>query len=52
VKRVAAGAGVAETDVRDMLKQYDQIKKLTRMLGRGNKDIMKMVKRLGGRMPF
>jgi len=52
VKRVAAGAGVTEADVRDMLKQYDQIKKLTRMLGRGNKDIMKMVKQLGGRMPF
>ncbi|MCX6821117.1 MAG: signal recognition particle receptor subunit alpha [Candidatus Aenigmarchaeota archaeon] len=52
VKRVAKGAGVAESDVREMLKQYEQIKKLTRMLGRGNKDMMKMIKQLGGKMPF
>ena len=52
IKRVAAGAGVTESDVRDMLKQYDQIKKLTRMLGRGNKDMMKLLKQFGGKMPF
>jgi len=52
IKRVAKGAGVAESDVREMLKQYEQIKKLTRMLGRGNKDMMKMLKQLGGKMPF
>ena len=52
VKRVAAGAGVAESDVRDMLKQYDQIRKLTKMLGRGNKDLAKMMKQFGGKMPF
>ncbi|MFH1623069.1 MAG: signal recognition particle receptor subunit alpha [Candidatus Aenigmatarchaeota archaeon] len=52
IKRAAAGAGVAESDVRDMLKQYEQIKKLTKMLGRGNKDMMKMLKQLGGKMPF
>ena len=52
IKRVASGAGVAESDVRDMLKQYDQIKKLTRMLGRGNKDMMKLMKQFGGKMPF
>ena len=52
IKRVAAGAGVAESDVRDMLKQYDQIKKLTKMLGRGNKDMMKLLKQFGGKLPF
>jgi len=52
IKRVASGAGVAESDVRDMLKQYDQIKKLTKMLGRGNKDMMKLLKQFGGKLPF
>jgi signal recognition particle subunit SRP54 len=52
IKRVASGAGVAESDVRGMLKQYDQIKKLTKMLGRGNKDMMKLLKQFGGKLPF
>jgi len=52
IKRAASGAGVAESDVRDMLKQYEQIRKLTKMLGRGNKDMMKMLKQFGGKMPL
>lgn len=53
IKRCAKGAGVAESDVRDLLKQYEQMKKVSKMLsGRGQKNIMNLMKRFGGKLPF
>lgn len=53
IKRCAKGAGVAESDVKDLLKQYEQMKKVSKMLsGRGQKNIMNLMKRFGGKLPF
>ena len=53
IKRCAKGSGVSESDVRELLTQYNQLKKVTKMLGgRGQKDMMKMLKQFGGRLPF
>lgn len=53
ITRVAKGAGVTEADVRELLNQYNQMKKMTKMFkGRGQKDLINMMKRFGGRMPF
>jgi len=35
VKRIAKGSGATETDVRELLKQYEQMKKLVKMLSGG-----------------
>lgn len=52
IKRIAKGSGTEETDVRDLLKQYNQAKKMTKMLGGGSEKAMeKMMKRMGGRIP-
>ncbi|PIV68267.1 MAG: hypothetical protein COS07_04570 [Candidatus Aenigmarchaeota archaeon CG01_land_8_20_14_3_00_37_9] len=54
IKRVAKGAGVNESEVREMLKQYKQSKKMIKKLGgvkgmkRGN--LAKMAKKLGIKM--
>jgi len=53
IKRCAKGAGVSESDVRDLLKQYDQMKKVSKMFsGRGQKNIMNLMKKFGGKLPF
>jgi signal recognition particle subunit SRP54 len=53
IKRCAKGAGVAEIDVRDLLKQYEQMKKVSKMFsGRGQKNLMNLMKRFGGKLPF
>jgi len=49
IKRCAKGAGVSESEVRDLLKQYEQLKKVTKLFkGRGQKDIMKLLKNIPG----
>ena len=54
IKRIARGAGVSEKDVRDLLKQYKQSKRLIKKLGgmKGMKRgaLMKLVRRLGIKM--
>ncbi len=53
IKRCAKGSGVSESDVRELLTQYNQLKKVTKMLGgRGQKDMMNLLKKFGGRLPF
>ncbi len=53
IKRCAKGSGVSESDVRELLTQYNQLKKVTKMIGgRGQKDMMNLLKKFGGRLPF
>jgi signal recognition particle subunit SRP54 len=40
VKRIAKGSGVEEADVRELLKSYDQIKKVVRMLSGGKRGML------------
>jgi signal recognition particle subunit SRP54 len=53
IKRVALGSGTSESDVRELLKQYNQLKKVIKMFGgRGQRDMMKMLGKFGGKLPF
>lgn len=48
--RIAKGAGLSSADVRDLLKQYRQAKKMMKMM-KGEQDISKMMKKMGGKLP-
>ncbi|MDR2846347.1 MAG: signal recognition particle protein Srp54 [Candidatus Methanoplasma sp.] len=48
IERIAAGAGVATHDVRDLLKQYNQSKKMMGSIGKDRKVRKQMMKQLGG----
>ncbi|MBI2572899.1 signal recognition particle protein [Candidatus Woesearchaeota archaeon] len=51
VERIAAGSGMRDSDVRDLLKQYRQSKKMVKMF-KNEKDMSKMMKKFGGgKMP-
>jgi signal recognition particle subunit SRP54 len=53
IKRIAYGSGTKETDMRNLLKQYKQAKKMTKMFGGSGsaKNMEKMMKRMGGKIP-
>ncbi|MBN2566796.1 signal recognition particle protein [Candidatus Woesearchaeota archaeon] len=46
--RIAKGAGVTAHDVRELVKQYRQTKRLMKTLGGSQKGMEKMMKRMGG----
>jgi signal recognition particle subunit SRP54 len=48
--RIAAGSGSKISEVRELLKQYRQGKKMMKMF-KGEKDMSKMMKKMGGRLP-
>lgn len=50
IERIAKGSGTSEQDIRDLLKQYKQSKKMMKMMKGGGKDknMDKMMKRMGG----
>ena len=49
IERIAKGSGMPASEVRDLLKQYKQSKKMVKMMKGGNMD--KMMKRMGAKMP-
>jgi signal recognition particle subunit SRP54 len=51
VERVAKGSGLKTSDVRSLLKQYKQSKKMVKMMGGSEKGMDKMMKKFGGGMP-
>ncbi|MDP3640778.1 MAG: signal recognition particle protein Srp54 [Nanoarchaeota archaeon] len=48
--RIAAGSGLKITEVRELLKHYKESKKLMKMF-KGEQDIGKLMKRMGGKLP-
>ena len=50
IDRIASGSGVKVTEVRELLKQYRQAKKLVKMF-KGEQDISKVMKKMGGKLP-
>ncbi|PIN75946.1 signal recognition particle protein [Candidatus Woesearchaeota archaeon CG10_big_fil_rev_8_21_14_0_10_36_11] len=50
IDRISAGSGIKIGEVRELLKQYKQSKKMLKMF-KGEKDIGKMMKRMGGKLP-
>ncbi len=53
VDRIAKGSGCSSTEIRSLLKQYKQSKKMVKMLkGGSEKDMQKMMQKFQGKMPF
>lgn len=50
IDRIAAGSGLNVGEVRELLKQYRQSKKLMKMF-KGEGDINKMMQKMGGKLP-
>ncbi len=50
IDRIAAGSGLKVGEVRELLKQYRQSKKLMKMF-KGEGDINKVMKKMGGKLP-
>ena len=50
VERIAKGAGVSTGEVRDLLKQYKNSKKMMKMM-KGGKGMEQMMKKMGGKLP-
>tara|TARA_Y100000310_G_C20607986_1_gene776534 strand:- start:1002 stop:1553 length:552 start_codon:yes stop_codon:yes gene_type:complete len=50
IERVATGAGISVRDVRDLLKQFRQSKKMMKMF-KGEKDPAAMMKKFKGKLP-
>jgi len=50
VKRVAKGSASTVNEVRELIKQYNQAKKMGKMLS-GGRNMKKMMKKFGGKLP-
>ena len=49
IERISKGAGLPASEVRSLLKQYNQAKKMSKMLkGGSEKQMQKMMNRMGG----
>jgi signal recognition particle subunit SRP54 len=51
IERIAKGSGTSVEEVRGLLKQYKQSKKMVKML-KGGKNMDKLMKKMGGKMPM
>lgn len=51
IERIAKGSGISSGDVRELLKQYRQSKKLVKMFKGSKGDISKFMKKFGGKIP-
>lgn len=50
IDRITAGSGLKVAEVRELLKQYRQSKKVMKMF-KGEQDVNKIMKKMGGKMP-
>lgn len=50
IERISKGSGVSIKEVRELLKQYKQSKKLVKMM-KGKGDMNKLMKKFGGKLP-
>ena len=50
IDRIAKGSGVTATEVRELLKQYKQSKKMMKMM-QGSEDPSKLMKKFKGKLP-
>ncbi len=52
IDRISKGSGVPAKDIRELIKQYRQSKKMVKMFkGKGTKNMEKMMKQFKGKMP-
>ncbi|MBS3136713.1 signal recognition particle receptor subunit alpha [Candidatus Woesearchaeota archaeon] len=50
IERISKGSGISQGEIRELVKQYRQSKKMVKLL-KGHGDMGKMMKKLGGKMP-
>ena len=50
IDRIAKGAGLSAKDIRELVKQYRQGKKMVKML-KGKGDMDKLMRKMGGKLP-
>lgn len=52
IERISKGSGIPTSEVRELLKQYKQSKKMVRMFKGSKGDISKFIKKFGGKLPM
>ncbi len=52
IERISKGSGIPAPEIRELLKQYRQSKKLVKMLKGSKGDMAKMMKKFGDRLPM
>ncbi|MBI1936177.1 signal recognition particle protein [Candidatus Woesearchaeota archaeon] len=52
IDRISRGSGISTNEVRDMLKQYRQSKKMVKMFKGSKGDMSKIMKKFGGKLPM
>ncbi|QQG39962.1 MAG: signal recognition particle protein [Candidatus Aenigmatarchaeota archaeon] len=50
IKRIAAGSGSSEQDVRELLKMFEQSRKMMKTMGKGGKQMKALMKQFGMKM--
>ena len=50
IDRICRGSGLSAKDVRELIKQYRQSKKMVKMM-KGSTDMNKMMKKMQGKVP-
>ena len=52
IERISRGSGIPASEVRELLKQYRQSKKMVKMFKGSKGDMSKFMKKFGGRLPM
>ena len=52
IERISKGSGIAANEIREMIKQHRQSKKMVKMFKGSKGDMNKMMKKFGGRLPM
>ena len=52
VERIAKGSGIPANEVRELIKQYRQSKKMVKMFKGSKGDMGKFMKKFGGKLPM
>ena len=50
--RISKGSGIPTSVIRDLIKQYNQSKKMVKMFKGSKGDMGKMMKKFGGKFPM
>lgn len=50
IERIAKGSGLSASEIRELLKQYRQSKKMMKMF-KSEKDVSQLMKKMGGKLP-
>lgn len=51
IERISKGSGITESDIRELVKQYKQSKKIMKMLKGSEKNMGKVLSKMGAKMP-